>query len=246
MATAKLTERQKEIKALLDKGQTPDQAAKRLKISTNAIYQQVRRMRASGVKIELPGSTGSTAAAKPKTAAKSRRQSGGQSRRTAQRAARPAPAPKPQTAEDILTAEVATTKASIEAEAARITEAQGVIAEAQASIVTLETELARREDVLAVLKGEKVAHAKPAPKPAAKAAKTRAQETAERKAKAEAAAGQAQAAATPQNGSQAAQAGDEPLTQAQREASGEFEPERAEAEAASAAAEAPQPEAAVA
>lgn len=235
MATAKLTERQKEIKALLDKGQTPDQAAKRLKISTNAIYQQVRRMRASGVKIELPGNTGSTAAAaKPKTraAAKSRRQSGGQSRRTAQRAARPAPAPKPQTAEELLHSEVEAIDAGLAERTTRIAEAEAIIALTREEIAALEVERTRKLDVIAVLTGEKVAHAKPkppAPKPAAK-----------RSNGAKGGTTQAEAAETPQNGAEAPQTGDESLTQAQREATGEFEPERAEAEAASAAAEAPQ------
>lgn len=48
MATATLTPRQQEIKSLLDAGKTPVEIAKKLKITDNAVYQQLRRMREAG------------------------------------------------------------------------------------------------------------------------------------------------------------------------------------------------------
>lgn len=45
-----LTERQQQIKDRLEQGKKPDEIAKELGITTNAIYQQIRRMRAGGAK----------------------------------------------------------------------------------------------------------------------------------------------------------------------------------------------------
>lgn len=50
MATATLTPRQQEIQKLLDSGKTPPEVAKQLKITDNAVYQQMRRMRKGGAK----------------------------------------------------------------------------------------------------------------------------------------------------------------------------------------------------
>ncbi len=44
-----MTDRQREIKELLDKGRTAPEIAKELEISRNAVYQQIQRMRRNGV-----------------------------------------------------------------------------------------------------------------------------------------------------------------------------------------------------
>jgi IS30 family transposase len=73
-----LTERQQQIKDLMEQGQKPDEIAKKLGITTNAIYQQLRRMRGGAKK------TGRKSARKPQAPAR------GGSRLPA---APPAPAP---------------------------------------------------------------------------------------------------------------------------------------------------------
>lgn len=45
MASAQLTDRQQQIKALMQEGKDPKQIAAQLKITPNAVYQQLRRMR---------------------------------------------------------------------------------------------------------------------------------------------------------------------------------------------------------
>lgn len=45
MATKQLTPRQQEIVKLMDQGKTPTEVAKRLKITDNAVYQHLRRIR---------------------------------------------------------------------------------------------------------------------------------------------------------------------------------------------------------
>lgn len=267
MAQVTLTDRQKEIKARLDKGETPEKVGKALKITTNAVYQQIRRMRKAGVKVGGTTQTGSSG----------RKASGGSQRKPTSKAATPrrqsartrqAPAPAaPQTAEELLRSEIADLKARAEIERGRIVEANGVIAEATTAIEGIEAEAATREDVLAVLTGEKVAHAKPQPKAetakpkgkanggkggkpqaASEAASAPEEATSDatpaEEAPAPAEATEAAAEAAPTNGGTAADA-PEPSTQAEREATADFDPftaggDAAEAEAAQAAAEQPQ------
>jgi IS30 family transposase len=61
-ATAELTERQQEIKALLDDNKTPGEIATALGITENAVYQHIRRMRNNGHKV----------GSKPRTVSRSR------------------------------------------------------------------------------------------------------------------------------------------------------------------------------
>lgn len=68
MATKELTPRQQEIRKLMDQGKTPAEVAKKLKITDNAVYQQLRRIRetlgtpkASGSKPKASSSKGTTA-----------------------------------------------------------------------------------------------------------------------------------------------------------------------------------------
>lgn len=66
MAQKELTPRQQEIKALMQDGKRVPEIAKKLKISENAVYQQLRRMRDT-----KPGAAPkASAAAKPKAARK--------------------------------------------------------------------------------------------------------------------------------------------------------------------------------
>ena len=83
MATKQLTPRQKEIKALMDQGKTPTEVAKKLKISDNGVYQQLRRMRAAGHSVGGKTATAkSTSARKP---AASKAKSSGSKRTTSGR-----------------------------------------------------------------------------------------------------------------------------------------------------------------
>lgn len=50
-----LTDRQKEIKGLLEQGKKADEIAKKLKITPNAVYQQIRRMRNAGTNVKGTG-----------------------------------------------------------------------------------------------------------------------------------------------------------------------------------------------
>lgn len=84
-----LTERQQEIKGLLEQGLSASAIAKKLNISTNAIYQQIRRIRAAGGKVGT--SNGGS---------KGKASGGRQSSRT--QAAAP-PAPKPQAEQRVAT-----------------------------------------------------------------------------------------------------------------------------------------------
>jgi hypothetical protein len=89
-----LTDRQKQIADLLDKGKTPAEIAKALKITENAVYQQRRRIRqANG---EKPARTarrvGRTSA--PKAARKSTRKSAATRSRRSTRRAVPKPSPE--------------------------------------------------------------------------------------------------------------------------------------------------------
>jgi ribonuclease E len=276
MAQVTLTDRQKEIKSLLDQGKTAEETGKKLKITTNAVYQQIRRMRKLGVRVGGTQSTGKatgnsrtqrrvSGGSKPKASAKKASTPRRQSARTSQAA----PA-QPQTAEELLRSEIADLKARAEEERSRVKEAEAVIVEANRAIEGIEAEAATREDVLAVLTGEKVAHAKPTPKaeapkakggkggkgatakasteaaPAAEEAPPQPEATTDAPAAAEAASAPAEAA--PSNGGTAAETA-QPATQAEREATADFDPfsagekgegEAAEAEAAQAAAEEPQ------
>lgn len=269
MAQVQLTDRQKDIKARLDKGETPERVGKALKITTNAVYQQIRRMRKAGVKVggtTQTGSSGRSSGNRRSSGSKGKAAKATTTRRQSART-RPVAAATPQTAEELLRSEIADLKARAEVEAGRIVEAEGVIVEAKTAIEGIEAEAAKREDVLAVLTGDKVAHAKPAPKPAdapkgkggkrgsgkpapaAQEAAPAAQDgTSEAPAAEEAPAPadapqEAAAEAAPSNGGSSADT-PEPSTQSEREATGDFDPfatgEAAEADAAQAAAEEPQ------
>lgn len=80
MATPDLTERQTEIKRLLDEGKTPREIGEALKITENAVYQHIRRMRGNGHRVNTARSSGSKS---------------GSRKRSGSRSSRPAPAPAP-------------------------------------------------------------------------------------------------------------------------------------------------------
>lgn len=289
MAQVQLTDRQKDIKARLDKGETPEKVGKALKITTNAVYQQIRRMRKAGVKVGGTTQTGSSgrsastgnsrtqarkAGAKggKKTAAKAKAAAKPSTpRRQSARTSAPKAPAAPVTAEQLLRDEIGDLRARAEMERTRVKEAEAVIAEANAAVEGIEAEAAKREDVLAVLTGDKVAHAKPAAAKPAAAKKAGAKRGSAKPAEAaqeapqEPQAAQEQPEATSEttapasapeaapetpaatNGSGPSTETPEPSTQAEREATGDFDPfavggegEGAEAEAAQAAAEEPQ------
>lgn len=227
MAAAELTPRQKQIKALKDEGKTAKQIAKKLKITENAVYQQLRRIKAGGGGAAKK-SGGSKATGQK--AASGGRKSGGSARQ------RQAPvAVKPQTAQEILKAEVEETTAAIKAQQDRVVEAEATITEANAKVEELKVELARREDTLAVLTGEKRAQAIPQPKPAAaktgSAAKSGGRQSGSKGGSKGDSGSQDGAQATsngngstaPAPAADAAPSADEPTTQAEREATAEHD-----------------------
>lgn len=208
---AKLTEVQQEIDKMLKAGKTPDQIAQKRKVSTNAIYQQIRRIRAAqgkrgGAAAAAKGNSRTTkrasTASKPKAKARPKAKASSNTRRQSNVRA----AAVPQTAEGLLTQEIATIDGGLDERNQRIAEAEAVIALTREEISTLETEKERKVDVLAVLTGEKVAHAKPTATPKRKTAAQAVKEkdAAEAKAKAEREA---------QEAAQAAQATSEPEPQ---------------------------------
>src|SRR3954453_13013155 len=89
MAKAQLTERQQEIVDLLEQDKTPTEIGKKLKISTNGVYQQMRRIR------KIPGykSSGNTSGAASSGTTRKAGLSGRKSSRTSARASTPRPAP---------------------------------------------------------------------------------------------------------------------------------------------------------
>lgn len=167
------TDRQKQIKKMLGDGKNPQQIAKALRISDNAVHQQLRRMRKnSGAKAS--GSTRSRAnGSTRRSQTRASRSTGRKSTRTRTRStaraasapAATAPMPTPQTAEELIRSEIDTIKAGLAEQADRVKVAHGEIAAAEKETVGLNEELARREDTLAVLTGKKVASAKPKPRP---------------------------------------------------------------------------------
>lgn len=218
MAAAELTPRQKEIKALKDQGKTAKQIAKKLKITENAVYQQLRRIKSGGGGAKKSGGSKATG----QKAASSGRKSGGNTRQ------RQAPvAVKPQTAQEILKAEVEETTAAIKAQQDRVAEAEATITEANAKVEELKVELSRREDTLAVLTGEKRAQAIPQPKPAAaktgSAAKSSGRQSGSKGGEKAASGSQEGAQATSNGNGSAAPEADESLTQAQREATADHD-----------------------
>lgn len=87
MATANtLTPRQKQLQELLDKGKTPREIAKALKITENAVYQQLRRMRGSQ---DAPAKAKNGSARKSTTKSKQRSRSRSRSRPAAQASPEP-------------------------------------------------------------------------------------------------------------------------------------------------------------
>lgn len=225
------TPRQKEIKKLLGQGKNPQQIAKALGISDNAIHQQVRRMR--GGKSAPKPSGGSTKRSQSRTAKKKSGSTGRKSARTRPAVSRPAPAAKPQTAEDLLKSEVVAAEESRGEAVALIASLKDQITEAEAAVVAHDEAIARKRDVLAVMTGEKVAHAKPAPpkpKPKAKAKASSDKGGASAKSNGSAATGQSEGTDGPQEPPQAAQTGDSPAaetpapgSQAEREATADHD-----------------------
>lgn len=166
MAKAQLTERQAEIVDLLEKGKTPTEIGKKLKISTNGVYQQMRRIRKIPGYSKVGNTSGGSGGSTRKASAS--RSSGRKSTRTSTPApSRPAPAAKPVTAREVLEGEVKVVSDQIAEQQGVITQAEEDIATAKLRIEHLTGELSARQDTLAVLTGEKVAHARPAQKPAA-------------------------------------------------------------------------------
>lgn len=95
MAAAQLTERQQEIKKLLDAGKTPREVGEALEITENAVYQHIRRMRTGGTKLTTATSRGSN-----KSGNKSGNKSSGSRSRSRRATPTPAPAatePRPMT-----------------------------------------------------------------------------------------------------------------------------------------------------
>jgi Homeodomain-like domain len=101
-----LTERQQEIKKLLDEGKTPREVGEALGISENAVYQHRRRMQASASKPARRGSHAAKAStSKPaKAASKPAQKRSAPRKRTQSRPAAPASAPAAPEAMDPLSA----------------------------------------------------------------------------------------------------------------------------------------------
>jgi uncharacterized coiled-coil protein SlyX len=163
MATQNLTPRQQEIKALMEQGKKPKDIAKKLKISENAVYQQIRRIRSGGASGR---STSGAARKSGGSNSRSQARSGGRQSsgsRPARRAAAPRPAAVPQTAEALLKAEIVAGEQQIAERETEISAAQTSIEGLKAQNVATAEELERKRQTLAVLTGEMVAHAKPKP-----------------------------------------------------------------------------------
>lgn len=132
---AVLTDRQKQIKRLLDQNKSAEQVAKSLKISTNAVYQQIRRMRAAGHSVSTPsgagGSAGRQSARKGKSAKKGRTRPRLESSPPAPRIP-PTPAPAP-------AAKVPTTP--LQSVRARRDEIQALVKEAEAGVTIAQRDL---------------------------------------------------------------------------------------------------------
>lgn len=221
MAQVELTPRQQEIKKLLKQGKNANAIADALGITTNAVYQQIRRIRASGGSAST-GSSRSKANANGKGKAK---KSGRQSARKSP-VSKPKPKAEPVTAQALLTSEIqAANEAKTEASAA-IDSLKGQIAEQETRIEALDAEIVNKGDVLAVLTGEKVAHAKPAPpKPKTPRKPSAAKTAGKQSGKADPAkggSGQGGGSQAPSNGSSAA-ATPEPSSQAEREATADHD-----------------------
>lgn len=161
-----LTERQKEIKALQKQGKSASEIAKALGISVNAVYQQVRRMKARS------GSGGSTA----RQASKAGRQSA--------RKPSPAPAataPQPTAAEQRDMTPLQAVRARRDGLTASLKEAEAAQAAAQRELdkateqvgkvkARIDPELAQLDAAEAALKGEKPKAATPRKRPSRAAA----------------------------------------------------------------------------
>lgn len=122
MAKSQLTERQQEIKNLMDKGRTPAEIGEALDITTNAVYQQLRRMSNRSGKPAAKSTTKAKTASKPaakRTPAK---------RAPAKRPSRPTPAPAPAPAPEprVMT--------PLQAIRARRTEIESVVKESKATL----------------------------------------------------------------------------------------------------------------
>lgn len=166
MAKQELTPRQTEIKALMEQGKKPKDIAKKLKISENAVYQQIRRIREGGASgRSTSGAARKSGGSTTRSTARSSRSDGRQSSgsRPARRAAAPRPVAVPQTAEELLKSEIAAHDAQIAEHNAAIEAAKESITGAEAAIAAVQSERERKAATLSVLTGEMVAHAKPKP-----------------------------------------------------------------------------------
>lgn len=155
-----LTDRQKQIKDLLEAGNKADAIAKKLKITPNAVYQQIRRMRNAGN------------APKGVAQGKGGRKSAGKKRAAAKPAATPSPAPAPVSTEPRLMTPLQALRARRDEIEARLKAAHAEVetheraaAKARESAEKLTVrhneELGQLDAAEAALKGEKP---KPAPR----------------------------------------------------------------------------------
>jgi DNA-binding CsgD family transcriptional regulator len=243
---AQLTDRQKEIKDLIEKGKKADEIGKTLGITTNAVYQQIRRMR---------GRSGGRSAAKPKaSASKSGRKSGAKPAAAAKPAATPAPTPapaaktepRPMTPLQAVRARRDEVSAGLREAEAAVTAAQRTLKQAEESRdkvkAKVDPELAVLDAAEAALKGEAPkAAAKPkattAAKPSSGAKPAAKSGTKASGSKGGSGSAKGTSAAKPtSNGKGNAASVPEPTTQAEREATADA----VEADAAHDAAEAPQ------
>lgn len=218
---AQLTERQQQIVGLQKEGKTAPQIAEALSITTNAVYQQIRRMRGGAAKPKAAKKSG------PKSAGTKTTASSGTTG-TANVTATPTPAPRPLTPLQSLRSRRDEISADIKEAQSERDAALRTYAKAQESLEKLSgryaEELARLDAAEHALKGtspepEAVAAPEPAPEPAPAAAKangttppkrkTAAQAAAEKKAKEDAAKATSAAA---------------PTTQTEREATADFDP----------------------
>lgn len=214
---AQLTERQQQIVGLQKEGKTAPQIAEALSITTNAVYQQIRRMRGGAAKPKAAKKSG------PKSAGTKTTASSGTTG-TANVTATPTPTPRPLTPLQSLRSRRDEISADIKEAQSERDAALRTYAKAQESLEKLTgryaEELARLDAAEHALKGttpEPEVVAAPEPAPAAAKAngttppkrKTAAQAAAEKKAKEDAAKATSAAA---------------PTTQTEREATADFDP----------------------
>jgi DNA-binding CsgD family transcriptional regulator len=237
VAKSKLTERQQEIVTQQKQGKTAPQIAEALGISENAVYQQLRKIRAA------TGGKQSAASKRAQAgrAAKSGRQSGGKAAKTGtsgNASARvtastpPAAAPKPPTLLQLVKQELKDAEAAIKEQEQEIVAHERGITASKERIERLSAERDRKADLLAVLQGEKRAVAIPQPKPPKADEPKAAQRSRSRSSAAKGSQDKGQGQQTGESAPSGAQGGQngapapapsEPTTQAEREATAEHD-----------------------